>query len=43
MINQAITAAETIRSELSAIIDDSVAAYRAALISSGYTPIGGAL
>ena len=43
MINQAVTAAETIRSELAAITDGSVAAYRAALISSGYTPIGGAL
>jgi len=42
MINQAVTAAETIRSELAAITDGSVAAYRAALISAGYTPIGGA-
>ena len=43
MIDQAVAAAETIRSELAAIIDGSVAAYRAALISAGYTPIGGAL
>jgi hypothetical protein len=43
MIDQAVAAAETIKSELTAIIEGSVATYKAALISAGYTPIGGAL
>mgnify|MGYP003321354183 FL=1 len=43
MMDQASTAADTIRSEIDRIIDGLVASYRAALISAGYTPIGGAL
>ena len=43
MMEQAATAADTIRSEIDRIIDELVSSYRAALISAGYTPIGGTL
>ena len=43
MIDQAAAAAQTIRSEVDAVIEGKVAAYRAALISAGYTPLGGTL
>ena len=41
MMDQARDAAETIRTELAAISNGDVAAYREALIAAGYTPFGG--
>ena len=41
MIGQAQQAADTIRSDVAALMDGDVARYRAALQAAGYTPFGG--